>query len=82
MKPNKRLKITEGLNEEDYPAVQAKVSALIASGSATLQTLAKWCEAQGECACSGCANRHLSWSEWECWRKYSRQVNAQAKVTA
>lgn len=29
----------------------------------------RWCSAQ-ECACMGCANQHLSWAEYECWRKY------------
>lgn len=35
---------------------------------------------KGECACMGCANRHLTWAEWECWRKYGQDVNGQARV--
>lgn len=62
--------IGEGLNESDLPLVQAKVAQLVSAGKATKQQLAHWCEAKGECACMGCANRHLEWAEWECWRKY------------
>lgn len=74
------LKITESLDEADYPAVQSKVDRLVASGEVSKQQLGRWCEAKGECACMGCANRHLTWAEWECWRKYGRDVNGQARV--
>lgn len=69
------LKIGEGLGESDLPAVQAKVAGLVASGKVTMGQLARWCEAKGVCGCMGCANRHLSWAEWECWRKYDSAIN-------
>lgn len=39
----------------------------------------RWCEAS-ECMCMGCANRHLTWAEFECWRKYTPE-NDRIKVT-
>lgn len=35
----------------------------------TLQVPDYWCVAMGECACGGCANRMLTWAEYECWHK-------------
>jgi hypothetical protein len=73
------MKISEGLDEADLPAVRAKVDQLVKSGCVTIQQLANWCEAQGECACKGCANRHMSFAEWECWRKYDPDINRQSR---
>lgn len=70
------LKIGEGLDEADYPAVKAKVDGILALGRVSPGQLARWCEANGkECACMGCANRHLTWAEFECWKKYGPEFN-------
>lgn len=75
------LRIGEGLDQADLPAVQDKIRGLVDSGRVTLQQLANWCTASGsECACRGCANRYLTWPEWECWRKYDVEVNGQARL--
>lgn len=75
------LGMAEGLDQADLPTVQAKIRALVSSGRVTLAQLATWCTAAGsECACRGCPNRHLTWAEWECWRKYDPGVNGRARV--
>jgi hypothetical protein len=70
-----QIKITEGLDAADYPAVKAKIDGILASGQALPGHLAHWCEASGECACRGCANGFLTWAEYECWRKYDPACN-------
>jgi hypothetical protein len=64
------LTITEGLDAADYPAVAAKVAAHGVRD--------RWCAARAEgreCACLGCANQHLTWAEYECWKKYDPAFN-------
>ncbi|WP_432263002.1 hypothetical protein [Cupriavidus sp. TMH.W2] len=64
------LTVTEALDARDYPRVADKV--------ATLGVRDHWCRAAAdgrECACIGCANRHLTWAEYECWKKYAPQFN-------
>jgi len=66
-----QLKMDEAFGPENLPAIEAKIKSL---GVPEAQ-LARWCEAKRECACMGCANKYLTWREYECWRKYSPQFN-------
>lgn len=61
------LRVGEALGPEDYPRVAAKIK--------DLNVPNYWCEAKGECACRGCANRLISWAEYECWKKYAPEFN-------
>ncbi|MEX6780225.1 hypothetical protein [Pseudomonas aeruginosa] len=57
----------QALGPEDYERLAEKVK--------TLKVPDYWCEAKGECACCGCANGMLTWTELECWLKYGPEFN-------
>ena len=60
------LIIMDALGIDDYPRVAEKVR---------LQNVPDyWCDAT-ECGCKGCANRFLTWAEYECWHKYGPEFN-------
>lgn len=63
------FKVSEALGEDDYPRVAEKIAKL-----GEIKIPDRWCSG-GECACMGCANRYLSWAEYECWRKYAPEFN-------
>ena len=72
------LKLEDALSQTDYPAVEQKVAAIIASGSCTAAGLAHWVEDKGEGARQVmCANNFLTWAEYECFRKYNPALNKQ-----
>jgi hypothetical protein len=74
------LKLGDALGKADYPAVELKVTALIASGECTAADLARWIEGKGEGARQiPCANNFLSWPEYECYRKYNPDFNKLSK---
>lgn len=65
--PCRPVILGQALGPEDYARVAEKVK--------TLKVPDYWCMAKGECACGGCANRMLTWSEYECWHKYGPEFN-------
>lgn len=63
----KPVKMSEALGPEHFDRIAKKM--------ADLKIPDRWCQASGECACMGCANRKLSWAEYECWKKYNPAFN-------
>lgn len=63
----KPIRISEGLGAEHYERIAKKI---VDQGIPD-----RWCTAAYECACAGCANRKLSWAEYECWKKYNPEFN-------
>lgn len=63
----KPVKLSESLGPEHYERIAQKM--------VDLNIPDRWCTAAGECACAGCANRKLSWAEYECWKKYNPEFN-------
>lgn len=68
------LKIGEALPESEFQRVEQKVAALLARGVAA-SVFNNWCEKTVCINCFDCANQHLSWAEYECYRKYAPEFN-------
>jgi hypothetical protein len=69
------LKIGEALPESEFQLVKQKVVALLAKG-VSASVFNNWCDKTVCINCFSCANQHLSWAEYECYRKYAPEFNA------
>ncbi len=69
------LKIGDALPESEFQLVKQKVVALLAKG-VSASVFNNWCEKTVCINCFSCANQHLTWAEYECYRKYAPEFNA------